>query len=61
MGTNTETNDWKMCREWGTLEHSALNGESSSNHSPQSLGTYVGEDRKTEELKVEKDHKETVI
>ena len=38
MGTNTETGNWTMCREWEILEHSFLNGISSSNFFNQSSG-----------------------
>lgn len=37
MENNTETQNGIMCREWEILEHSILNGMSSSNATPQWL------------------------
>ena len=39
MGPDTETHDCTMCRKWEALEHSVLNGMSSSNPSLRAQGT----------------------
>ena len=38
MGTNTETYNETMCREWEPLEHPVLNGMAPSNPSAQGAG-----------------------
>lgn len=47
MGTNTETHNWTVCREWVTLEHLVWNRMSPSNPSFQVSGSPAEEEAET--------------
>lgn len=46
MGTNIETHDWTMCREWETSEHLLITGMSLPSLSPEGLEISVEEGQK---------------
>lgn len=57
MGTNTETHCQRLCREWETLEHSALKEMLASNPSTQGPGNPVEEEAGNKEPEAMEDTK----
>lgn len=41
---NRKKNNWRMCKEWDTMEHSVPSEMYSPNPSPQSSGNYIEEE-----------------
>lgn len=48
VGTNVESHNWSMCREWHTVECLALHRVLSSSHFPWGSGNYIMKDIKEE-------------